>query len=303
MTAPDDSRSTLGGLATEAVRSELSDLDLRSTRDLVDLVVAEQQAVHDALADAAGPLADAVDGIAARLARGGRLIYLGAGTSGRLAAVDAAECPPTFGVPETLVIALPAGGSAALRSAREASEDDGTSAVEALASVEVGPEDAVVGIAASGRTPYVAQGLIEARHRGALTVAVANNAGAEISQLADVAVEVPTGPEMVAGSTRLKAGTAQKVVLGALSTLVMIRLGRTYGTLMVGVRATNDKLRDRARRIVVAATGVADDEASTALDEADGDVQTAIVMLLGGVPADEARSRLVEHGSVRAALA
>lgn len=296
-------RGALGGLATEAVRDELRDLDLRSTPELVDLVLAEQHAVQQALEHAADALARAVDGVAERLQRGGRLIYVGAGTSGRLAAVDAAECPPTYGVPDGMVVALPAGGAGALTSARESSEDDRSSAVTALDSVAAGPDDAVVGLAASGRTPYVAEGLVEARRRGALTVAVSNNVGAEISALADIALEVPTGAEMVAGSTRLKAGTAQKIVLGALSTLVMVRLGRTYGTLMVGVRATNDKLRDRARRIVVEATGADPGDAGRALDAADGDVQTAIVMILAGAAVDDARARLAERGSVRAALA
>ncbi len=292
----------LDSLDTERVRADLRDLDTRPTAELVALVVAEQRAVDRALAGATGDIAAAVDAIAERMRRGGRLVYLGAGTSGRLAALDAAECPPTFGIDPGRVVALTAGGTAGLTRADEGSEDDGDAAARALAEVGVGPADSVVGVAASGRTPYVVTGLAAARDAGALTVSVANNAGAEISAVADVAIELPTGPELLAGSTRLKAGSAQKVVLGALSTLVMVRLGRTYGNLMVDLLAGNTKLRDRARRIVVEATGCDPDTAGTALDRAAGEVKVAVVMLLADVDADAARLRLDRHGDVRGAV-
>jgi N-acetylmuramic acid 6-phosphate etherase len=292
----------LGRLATESVREDLHDLDLRPTAELVQLALAEQQAVDAALAHAAEPLSEAIDAIAARMRTGGRLIYLGAGTSGRLAALDAAECPPTFGTSPDRVVALAAGGIPSLARAQEGSEDSGESAVEALQEIGLGPSDSVVGIAASGRTPYVASALVAAREAGALTVSIANNLDSEISALADIAIELPTGPELLAGSTRLKAGTAQKVVLGAISTLVVVKLGRTYGNLLVDLNAGNVKLRDRARRIVVSATGCDDDRARAALESAGNEVKVAVVMVLAGIGADEARQRLAGGAGVREVL-
>ncbi len=292
----------LATLATEGSRPELADLDQRSTADLVTLMLAEQHAVDHALESAAPALAAAVDGVADRLRRGGRLLYLGAGTPGRLAALDAAECPPTFGVEPERVVALLAGGEDAVVGAKEGAEDDGGSAVRALDRVGAGAADAVVGISASGRTPYVLEGLRAARERGAFTVSVANNVDALISDVADVAIETPTGAELLAGSTRLKAGTAQKVVLSALSTLAMVKIGRTYGNLMVDLHAGNVKLRDRARRIVVEATGVSADEASAALAAAGDETKVAVVMLLAGVDAAVARERLAGGATVREAV-
>jgi N-acetylmuramic acid 6-phosphate etherase len=289
-------------LATEAVRPDLRDLDQRTTPELVALMLGEQQAVDEALAQAADPIARAVDAMADRMRRGGRVLYLGAGTPGRLAALDAAECPPTFGIPAGLVAALPAGGADSLVTASEGSEDDADSAVRRLEAAGLRPEDTVVGISASGRTPYVVAGLTAARSAGALTVSVANNTGAAISALADVAIELPTGPELIAGSTRLKAGTAQKIVLGTLSTLVMVRLGRTYGNLMVDLQAGNVKLHDRARRIVAAATGCTPQLAAETLDAAEGSVKVAVVVLLAEVSAEEARDRLAGGASVREAV-
>jgi N-acetylmuramic acid 6-phosphate etherase len=285
------------------VRAELHDLDLRSTTELVRLALDEQRAVDAALEQAAPALAEAVDAVAARMADGGRLIYLGAGTPGRLAALDAAECPPTYGTDPDLVVALIAGGAVGLARSTEASEDVGDAAVAALAELGVGSPDSVVGVTASGRTPYVVGGLRAARAAGALTISIANNEGAETSTVAEIAIEAPTGPELVAGSTRLKAGTAEKILLNALSTLVMVRLGRTFGNLMVDVAPGNAKLRDRGRRIVQEATGCDAGRATEALADAEGSVKVAVVMVLADVDADAARQRLRNGASVREALA
>ena len=302
MTQAHDS-ARLAGLATEAVRPDLRDLDDRSTADLVRLALDEHHAVDSALDRAAPALEAAVDAVSSRMRRGGRLIYLGAGTPGRLGALDAAECPPTYGTDPGLVVAVAAGGAVGVVRSTEHSEDEGGAAVAALEQLKISEVDSVVGITASGRTPYVVAGLRAARGIGALTISIANNEGAESSAVAEIAIETPTGPELVAGSTRLKAGTAQKIVLNALSTLVMVRLGKTFGNLMVDVAPGNEKLRDRGRRIVEAATGASTDDASAALRAADGSVKVAVVMLLADVSAEEAGHRLADGRSVREALA
>jgi N-acetylmuramic acid 6-phosphate etherase len=301
MTQAHDSER-LAGLGTEAVRPDLRDLDERSTADLVRLALDEHHAVDAALEYGAAALADAVDAVSERMRRGGRLVYLGAGTPGRIAALDAAECPPTYGTDPGLVVAVVAGGAVGVARSTESSEDEGGAAVAALDELAVTEADAVVGITASGRTPYVVEGLRAAREAGALTVSIANNEGAESSTVAEIAIETPTGPELVAGSTRLKAGTAQKIVLNALSTLVMVRLGKTFGNLMVDVAPGNEKLRDRGRRIVEAATGATADAASAALEASGGSVKVAVVMLLADVPAADAVRRLGDGRSVREAL-
>jgi N-acetylmuramic acid 6-phosphate etherase len=302
MTQAHDS-ARLAGLGTEAVRPDLRDLDERSTRDLVRLALDEHHAVDAALEQAAPAIEAAVDAVAARMRRGGRLIYLGAGTPGRLGALDAAECPPTYGTDPGLVVAVVAGGAVGVVRSTEQSEDEGDAAVAALEELRISEVDSVVGITASGRTPYVVEGLRAARAIGALTVSIANNLDAESSSVAEIAIETPTGPELVAGSTRLKAGTAQKIVLNALSTLVMVRLGKTFGNLMVDVAPGNEKLRDRGRRIVEAATGASSAEASAALEAAGGSVKQAVVMLLADVSAEDAGRRLADGRSVREALA
>jgi N-acetylmuramic acid 6-phosphate etherase len=302
MTQAHDS-ARLAGLGTEAVRSDLRDLDERSTADLVRLALDEHHAVDTALDQAAPAIEAAVDAVAARMRRGGRLIYLGAGTPGRIGALDAAECPPTYGTDPDLVVAVVAGGAVGVVRSTEHSEDEGDAAVAALQALKISEVDSVVGITASGRTPYVVDGLQAARAVGALTVSVANNADAESSSVAEIAIETPTGPELVAGSTRLKAGTAQKIVLNTLSTLVMVRLGKTFGNLMVDLALANEKLRDRGRRIVEAATGASAEAASAALEQADGSVKVAVVMLLADVSAAEAAGRLADGRSVREALA
>jgi N-acetylmuramic acid 6-phosphate etherase len=302
MTMAHDS-ARLAELGTEAVRADLRDLDERSTTDLVRLALDEHHAVDAALDHAAAALVAVVDAVSARMRRGGRLVYLGAGTPGRLGALDAAECPPTYGTDPGLVVAVVAGGAVGVARSTEHSEDEGEAAVAALEELRITEVDSVVGITASGRTPYVVDGLRAARQVGALTVSIANNEGSESSSVAEIAIETPTGPELVAGSTRLKAGTAQKIVLNALSTLVMVRLGKTFGNLMVDVAPGNEKLRDRGRRIVEAATGASTEDASAALGAADGSVKVAVVMLLADVSAEDAGRRLEDGRSVREALA
>lgn len=286
----------LDALATEQARPDLDDLDARPIAEVVALLVAAEGEAHGAVAAAVPQIASAAEGIAARLERGGRLVYAGAGTPGRLGALDAAECGPTFGT--DLVRGVLAGGPAALTEAIEGAED----AFEPADLADLTAADALVGITASGRTPYVLGALEHARGAGALTVAIVNNTGSEVP--ADLVIELPTGPEVLAGSTRLTAGTAQKVVLNALSTSVMIALGKAYGPWMVDVRATNAKVRRRAVRIVRDAAGVDEAAATAALAAAGGHAKTAIVALLTGVDATEAATRLDRaRGRVREALA
>ncbi len=285
-----------GDLLTERRRPELSDIDLASTERLVGLMIDEGRAVSEALEHASDGIVAAVDAVAGALLRGGRLIYVGAGTAGRLAVMDAAECGPTFSSPPGQVVGLLAGGDDAFGAAAEPAEDaddDGAAAIDRL---QVGVDDVVVGVTASGRTPYVLGAVDRARERGATTVGIACNPGAALSARVDHAVEIVVGPELIAGSTRLKAGTAQKLVLNMLSTISMIRLGRTFGNLMVEVRATNEKLRARAVRIVEEATGADHAAARRALSAADGEIKVAILMVLRDVGAEEARRRLEATG-------
>ncbi len=283
-------------LATEGRRPGLDDLDLRSPGAVVRLVLEAERAAHGALARAADQLAAAADAVAARMTRGGRLFYLGAGTPGRLAVLDAAELGPTYSAPPGLVIALLAGGPGAMLEAAEGAEDDAGAAAACLDAHGLSAGDAVVGIAASGRTPFVVGGLKHAGSRSALTVAVVNNPASPAAAAAECAVEILTGAEVVAGSTRMTAGTTQKIALNALSTAAMVALGKTYGAWMVDVRASNDKLRRRALQMVQEITGAAPDAASAALAAADGRVKPAVVALLAGVNAAEATQRLARSG-------
>ena len=295
----------LGGLVTERVRPELADLDLRPTQELVRLMASEEAAVAATVRRAAPEIAAAIDAIVARLTDRpeGRIVYVGAGTAGRMGVLDAAECGPTFNAADK-VIALLAGGPGAVTKPKEGAEDDAVTGAAELTALGVGPADAVVGISASGRTPYVLGALGAARDAGALTVALACHPGSLISGAADHAVEVVVGPEVIAGSTRLKAGAAQKLVLNTISTVTMVRLGRTFGNLMVDVSAGSEKLVDRARRIVVIATGRPPAEAGAALEAAGGEVKTAIVALLADLDPTTARYRLAQaNGIVRRALA
>src|SRR5581483_9051007 len=259
----------LGGLVTEQVRPELADLDLRPTQELVRLMASEEAAVAAAVRRAAPAIAPAIDAVVARLTDrpDGRIVYVGAGTAGRMGVLDAAECGPTFNAADK-VVALMAGGAGALTTPKEGAEDDAAAGAAELRALGVGPSDAVVGISASGRTPYVLGALSAAREAGALTVGLSCQPGSLVSAAADHAVEVVVGPEVIAGSTRLKAGAAQKLVLNTISTVVMVRLGRTLGNLMVDVRAGSEKLVDRARRIVATAASCSPAEAAAALDAA-----------------------------------
>jgi N-acetylmuramic acid 6-phosphate etherase len=279
---------------TEAARPDLADLDLRSTRDLVRLLNEEDATVPAAVAEAGDALAAAIDAIVERMRRGGRLLYAGAGTSGALAALDAAECGSTFGSPPGEVLAVVA--------EQDADEDDRAAATNALRGLALRPEDCVVAVSASGSTPFVLAALEAAGDAGALGVAVASVRDSRAAALAEHEVVVVVGPEVIAGSTRLKAGTAQKLVLNTISTVTMIRLGRTYGGLMVGVAPVNEKLRERARRNVVLASGASEERVDEALAAAAGDARVALVSLLAGVDAEAARSRLeASEGSVRKA--
>lgn len=294
----------LEGLVTEAWDAAGSDLDLRSTDALVAAMNEADATVAHAVARARPSLVHAIDGIVERLVSGGRLVYAGAGTSGRIALVDAVECGTTFGLPAGRVIALVAGGVQSTAEAQEQAEDDRDAGAFDIGGVDVGPADAVVGVSASGRTPYAVGALEEARRRGALTAALVCVEGSELAASAEHEIAVVVGAEVIAGSTRLKAGTAQKLVLNTISTVAMVRLGKTFGNLMVDVVATNDKLRARVRRIVRLATSVSADVAEETLDASRGDAKVAIVALLAGVDVDVARVRL-EHagGVVRKALA
>jgi N-acetylmuramic acid 6-phosphate etherase len=272
--------SGLDQLGTEGVRTGLEDLNERPPAAIVDVLLTAEARVPAVLAAARDGLAEAVTAAERALRAGGRLIYVGAGTPGRLAALDAAECVPTFGVPPHLVLAVLAGGEEAAAMAVEGAEDDAAAGAAELAALAVDADDLVVGISASGRTPYVLAALDTANAVGATTVAIVNNPGSPAAARADVAVELLTGPEVIAGSTRLTAGTAQKIALNVLSTAAMVRWGRTHGPWMIDVLATNEKLRRRAQRMLSEITGASDDSAAAALAAAEGDTRVALRTLL-----------------------
>ncbi len=296
--------SAMDLLATEQVRRDLGDLDLRTPEQLVDVLLAAEATVPAAVGAARVQIAAAVALAEKALLAGGRLIYVGAGTPGRLAAQDAAEIPPTFGTDPDRVVAVLAGGGVARATAVEGAEDRADAGRADLLALAPGPDDLVVGIAASGRTPYVLAALRAAGEAGAPTVAVVNNPGSPIAAAADVAVELLTGPEVLAGSTRMKAGTAQKVVLNVLSTGAMVRTGRSYGAWMVDVHASNEKLRRRARRMLTEATGVTDEEALAALESAGWKVKTALVAILARADSTSADNALTRtDGRARDAVA
>ena len=287
----------LGHLSTEGARPERAQIDRLPTEELARLMNEDDQAVAQAVAAARSQIAAAVDAIVPRLEAGGRLIYVGAGTAGRLGVLDASECGPTFNSDQ--VVGYIAGGPGAVSTATESAEDDAS----AGADIPVTAADAVVGISASGRTPYVLGAIEHASRQGALTVGLACNTGSPLSAAVTHPIEVVVGPEFIAGSTRLKAGTAQKLVLNMLSTLTMVRLGKTYGNLMVDVRVTNEKLRDRATRIVEQVTGASHEDAARALAQAGDDAKLASLMLHGQITAEEARERLhAANGHLRRAL-
>src|SRR5262245_40312936 len=290
--------------ATEQRNPRTADLDAMSTEALLSAMNDEDRTVAGAVRAELPRIAAVVDAVAARLRAGGRLVYCGAGTSGRLGVLDAAECGPTFAAAPGQVTALIAGGAPALQRAVEGAEDDAAQGAADLQQLGIRRGDAVVGLTASGRTPYVLGALRCARAAGAFTAAVVCSPGGPAAAAADVAIEIATGPEVLTGSTRLKAGTAQKLVLNMLSTAAFVRLHKVHGNLMVDLQATNDKLRARSRRIVAQATGSEPAAAAAALERCGGEVKTAIVVLAAGVSVSAARHLLRDlDGSVRAALA
>lgn len=287
---------------TERRNPRTTDLDQLSTLDLLRSINAEDRLVPDAVAAALPALATAVDFAVDALRNGHRIHYVGAGTSGRMATLDAAELAPTYNAPPEWFVVHHAGGSTALQSAVEDAEDNDEGGAAELAA-SASPGDFVLGLTASGRTPYVLGALRAARERGARTGLVFSNPHATGLLDIDVLIEVDTGPEVVAGSTRMKAGSAQKLVLTAFSTAVMVKLGRTYSNLMVSMRATNAKLRGRTLRILREATGLPQQECARALDDARGDLKVALVHLLSGVDATRAATALAANdGHVRLAL-
>ncbi|MBF4570732.1 N-acetylmuramic acid 6-phosphate etherase [Plantibacter sp. VKM Ac-2880] len=300
----DSLRAELATMSTEQVGERVPDLDALTTRELVAAMNEEDRSVPEAVAAVAPEIAAAVDAIVDRLRRGGRLISLGAGTAGRLGILDASEAPPTFGTDPGLIVGLIAGGPGAIQQAVENAEDRDDLGRADLASLSITADDAVVGVSASGRTPYVLGALEYARSVGAITIGLSCNAGSPLGRDADIGIEAVVGPELLTGSTRLKAGTAQKLVLNMLSTISMVRLGKTYRNLMVDLRATNEKLRARAERTVMLATEVDAATAAATLASVDGWVKAAILVLVTGIAADEAVARLRSgDGSLSAAIA
>jgi N-acetylmuramic acid 6-phosphate etherase len=297
-------RDELETLTTEAFRPELSEIDRLSTLEIAKIMNAEDATVPTSVATQLPRIAAAIDAVAERMSRGGRLIYAGAGTAGRLGVLDASECPPTFNTDPSEVVGLIAGGPSAMVTSVEGAEDSKELAEADLKELSLTADDTVVGVSASGRTPYAVGAVEHARARGALTIGLSCNAHSALAAASEHGIEIVVGPELLTGSTRLKAGTAQKLVLNMLSTITMIRLGKTYGNLMVDVRASNEKLRARSRRIVALATGASDEEIEQALAATDGEVKNAILTILGGVDGPTA-ARLLEEsdGHLRAALA
>jgi N-acetylmuramic acid 6-phosphate etherase len=281
---------------TERRNPRSSTIDIASALEIVDLIGAEDAGVPGAVARARIEIARGIDIIEAAFRGGGRLIYVGAGTSGRLGVLDAAECPPTFGTPPEMVLGVIAGGAEALVRSIEGAEDDTAAAERQLDSLGVNRKDVVAGIAASGTTPYVGSALARAQALGAHTLFLScSEPPSVLRESCDVCITVLVGPEIVTGSTRMKAGTATKLVLNTLTTGAMIRIGKTYGNLMVDLRAWNDKLVDRSQRIVMEAAGVDRSAARSAIQAADGSVKTAIVMARRGVAKAEAERLLAEH--------
>lgn len=293
----------LNNLTTEARNASTKNLDTMTPLEIVSMMNREDENVVLSVRKVLPDVACAVTWVREALLNGGRLIYMGAGTSGRLGVLDSVECPPTFGVSPDLVVGLIAGGENAFVRAVEGAEDSEELAVAELKGIELKGKDIVVGLAASGRTPYVIGGLNYARSLGCKTVAIACNKGSEVGKVADLAIEPVTGPEVLTGSTRLKAGTSQKMVLNMISTGAMVGIGKVYENLMVDVQQTNEKLRVRAKNIVSEATGCDDERAGELLEAAGGSAKTAIVMELLGCTAKEAKEKLKQsQGHIRGCL-
>lgn len=293
----------LAQLETEGSSPRTAHIDEMGTEEALLVINDLDQEVAPAVRRAIPDVARLIDAAHERMARGGRLIYLGAGSSGRLGVLDASECPPTYGVDPGLVIGLIAGGAEAVSGSHEDAEDDPTSAARDLDALGLCALDTVVGLAASGRTPYVIGGLDHAREVGALACAVSNVSGAEMSRHADIAVECPVGPEPISGSTRMRAGTAEKLICNMISTELMVKAGKVYGNLMVDVQPTNEKLVARALRIISDVTGVGEAKAEVLLAECEKDVKVAICRALSGEAPDRCRAMLREaNGNVAAAI-
>lgn len=292
-----------GRLDTEKTNARSEHLDQMSALEIVTLMNELDAGALAAVRCALGGIARVAEEAAARIPAGGRLIYMGAGTSGRLGVLDASECPPTFGVPDGMVVGIIAGGDVALRTAVEGAEDSEALAMEELDRLRVCAKDVVVAISASGTAPYCVGALKKAREAGALPVSMCCNTGAKLSGYADIAIEMPTGAEVLSGSTRLRAGTATKLALNMISTACMVRMGKAYKNLMVDVRATNTKLKDRAVRIAMKAMNVQRAEAEARLAAADGNIKCAIVMKETGASRDAAMAALEKaQGFTRKAI-
>jgi N-acetylmuramic acid 6-phosphate etherase len=303
MSGQDTDLARMAALTTETVDPRYADIDRMPVGRLAALMNEADATVSGAVALALPTIVAAIEAASVRMKAGGRLIYVGAGTPGRIGVLDASECPPTFGTPPELVFAIIAGGPKAIVRPCEGAEDDEAAGALAIDEVGVTALDTVIGIASSGRTPYVVAAVARASALGALTIGLSCNAGTVLSATAEHGIEVLVGPELVGGSTRLKAGTAQKLVLNMFSTILMVQLGKTYGNLMVDVRATNVKLRERALGIVRSVAGVGREEARAALDQTGYNVKGAILVLKLGVTAEQATERLAgAEGQLRTAL-
>ncbi len=288
---------------TESRNKASMRLDEMPLESVLHLMNEEDRGVPEAVGEALPQIASAVEMLVEAWREGGRWIYVGSGTSGRIAALDAAECPPTFGVPQDRVLALLAGGQTAATRSVEGAEDDSSAAVRDLEALDLGPSDVVVGLAASGRTPYVVAAVRRASEAGCATIGISNNRESELVAASRVGIELNTGPEILTGSTRLKAGTSQKLVLNMLSTAAFTRLGKVYENVMVDLQGTNEKLKRRSRRIVSEAVGVSEDEARELLSRAGDSVKVAVVMGKTKASPDEARELLAAaHENVRKAL-
>lgn len=284
--------SYLANLETEKINKKSINIDVCNTKKILEIINEEDKVVPLAVERELPNIVKAVDAITDRMGKGGRLFYIGAGTSGRIGILDASECPPTFGTDPSLVEGIIAGGNAAVFKAVEGAEDDEELGIKEIQDRNINSNDSVIGITASGRTPFVISAIREAKKLGAVTIAVSNNEDSKVKYEADIAITPIVGPEVVMGSTRMKAGTSQKLVLNMITTTVMIKLGKVYGNLMVDLQPTNEKLMDRAVRIVAYATGINEESAKNYINQSDKDPKIAIVMIKTGCSKEEAEKML-----------
>lgn len=285
----------LAGLTTEAINPDTTKIDECTTEEMVRIINEQDAQVPAAVASEISNIAKAIDLLHQRLSKGGRMFYIGAGTSGRLGVLDASECPPTFGTDPSLVQGFIAGGDYALRNAIEGCEDDGDEGTALILNAGVTEKDVVIGISASGSAQFVIAALQKAKSLGAATIGVCNNKGSKLEPIVDVCISPVVGPEVISGSTRLKAGTAQKLVLNMLTTCTMVKLGKTYNNLMVDLKASNNKLVDRSIRMIMMTTGVDASTAKTTLENASMNCKLAIMMLKTGLDAQKASEVLAQH--------